>query len=233
MLILDFDGVVLDSEPQLNALLCRLLSSHSVSLTAEEALQRFTGVASAECLAGVERDFGVSLPAELGETYHRESLALYASGALPVVPGLRELLAALQRPVGIASGSQRAKIEAGLLAHGLERAFGGRIVSAHEVPRGKPHPDVYLEAARRFGAEPGACLAIEDSPTGARAARAAGIRVFGLVGVCSAQALAAAGAEPIADLGELITHPALAGWLSQPQPAAQASSGVPRAEPCR
>ena len=219
MLIFDFDGVVLDSEPQLNALLCRLLAPHGVSLNTDEALRRFTGVASAECLAGVERDFGISLPADLGETYHRESLALYAAGALPVVPGLRELLAALQRPIAIASGSQRAKIEAGLRVHGLEQAFGGRIVSAHEVPRGKPHPDVYLEAARRFGSRPDACLAIEDSPTGARAAHAAGIRVFGLVGICSAEALAAAGAEPITDLRALIVHPALAGWL---QPAAGA-----------
>lgn len=216
MLIFDFDGVVLDSEPQLNALLCSLLASHGVSLSTDEALRRFTGVASAECLAGVERDFGVSLPADLGETYHRESLALYARGALPVVPGLRELLAALQRPVAIASGSQRAKIEAGLRVHGLEQVFAGRIVSAHEVPRGKPHPDVYLEAARRFGVDPRACLAIEDSPTGAQAACAAGIRVFGLVGICSADVLASAGAEPITDLRELIVHPALAGWLRQP-----------------
>nr|WP_282452611.1 HAD family phosphatase [Lysobacter sp. CAU 1642] len=213
-MILDFDGVVLDSEPRLNALLCGLLAEQGISLSVEQALRRFTGVASAECLAGIERDFGVRLPGDLGERYHEASLALYASGALPLLPGLVELLDALRRPVAIASGSQRRKIEAGLRAHGLEARFAGRIVSAHEAPRGKPHPDVYLEAARRCSTRPADCIAVEDSPTGARAAAAAGIRVFGLIGIWDAASLAAAGAEPIQRLTDLLRRPELAPWWS-------------------
>lgn len=206
MLIFDFDGVIVDSEPQLNALFCRLLAPLGVQLSLEQAMQRFTGVASAECVAGIERDFGLRLPATLGQDFYEQSLALYASGAMPLLPGLHELLAGLARPFCIASGSQRPKIAAGLRAHGLDALFGERFVSAHEVPRGKPHPDVYLEAARRFGADPADCLAVEDSPTGVQAARAAGMRVFGLVGQFDAATLVAAGAEPVARLDHLLAR---------------------------
>lgn len=204
MLIFDFDGVILDSEPHLNALMCRLLAAQGVQLSLEQAMRRFTGVAGADCLRGIERDFNLRLPVDLGERYDRESLALYASGALPILPGLHTLLAGLARPFCIASGSRRSKIAAGLRAHGLDALFGERFVSAHEVARGKPYPDVYLEAARRFAADPAACLAVEDSPTGVQAARAAGMRVFGLVGQFDSDALSAAGAEPIGRLDQLL-----------------------------
>jgi len=78
-------------------------------------------------------------------------------------------------PLGLASSSNHEVIEAVLAAGGIAACF--RVaVSSEEVLRGKPAPDVYLEAARRLGVEPGACAAIEDSHNGIRSAKAAGMR---------------------------------------------------------
>jgi beta-phosphoglucomutase-like phosphatase (HAD superfamily) len=78
--------------------------------------------------------------------------------------------------VAIASGAHPAIIRAAVEAAGLASLFR-TIVSADDVPRGKPAPDVYLEAARRLGVAPARCLVIEDSRNGVLAGRAAGARV--------------------------------------------------------
>jgi beta-phosphoglucomutase-like phosphatase (HAD superfamily) len=82
-------------------------------------------------------------------------------------------------PLALASSSNRPLIDAVLAAAGLARCFRAT-VSSEEVPRGKPAPDVFLEAARRLGVPPERCAAIEDSANGLRAAHAAGMRVVAL-----------------------------------------------------
>jgi HAD superfamily hydrolase (TIGR01509 family) len=97
---------------------------------------------------------------------------------LPLLPHAEEAVrgASERWPVGLASSSNRPLIDLVLEVAGLAAAF--RVtVSSEEVDRGKPAPDVYLEAARRLDAEPGGCVAIEDSPNGIRSASAAGMRV--------------------------------------------------------
>jgi HAD superfamily hydrolase (TIGR01509 family) len=83
---------------------------------------------------------------------------------------------AAEHPVAVASSAHPAVIEAALEATGLAGTFAV-VVSSDEVAHGKPAPDVYLEAARRLECEPAACLVIEDSLNGVRAARAAGMTV--------------------------------------------------------
>jgi HAD superfamily hydrolase (TIGR01509 family) len=82
-------------------------------------------------------------------------------------------------PLGLATSSNREIIDLFLELSGLRDAFTVTL-SSEEVERGKPSPDVYLEAARRLGAEPGRCAAIEDSENGIRAAKSAGMRVIAL-----------------------------------------------------
>src|SRR4051794_7126220 len=97
---------------------------------------------------------------------------------LPLADGAVEAVERLARrwPLGLASSSNRELIDAVLEASGLARYF--RVtVSSEEVARGKPAPDVYLEAARRLEVAPERCAAVEDSHSGIRAARAAGMRV--------------------------------------------------------
>lgn len=101
------------------------------------------------------------------------------AGAEPL-PGARELVGALRgRPIAVASNSPHAFVAAALEAAGLADAFGV-VVTADQVPEAKPAPDTYLEACRRLGARPAGSVALEDSPTGVAAARAAGLYVVGV-----------------------------------------------------
>jgi HAD superfamily hydrolase (TIGR01509 family) len=95
---------------------------------------------------------------------------------LPLLPGAIEAVRRIgQRwPLALASSANRVVIDEVLAIAGLTDAFGAT-VSSEEVPRGKPAPDVYLEAARRLGQPPGACAAVEDSANGIRSALAAGM----------------------------------------------------------
>ena len=106
------------------------------------------------------------------EAYRRE---------LPLLPGA---VAAVRRaaaafPLGLASSSNREVFEEVLELAGIAECFSAT-VSAEEVERGKPAPDVYLEAARRLGAVPGRCTAVEDSHAGIRSAKSAGMRVVAI-----------------------------------------------------
>jgi HAD superfamily hydrolase (TIGR01509 family) len=102
----------------------------------------------------------------------------YRAEGPPRIPGAVEAarrIAALY-PVAVASGAPRRLIDVALAAAGLDDMVQ-IVVSADDVAHGKPAPDVYLEAARRLGVEPGRCLVVEDSANGLRAARAAGMVV--------------------------------------------------------
>jgi len=104
------------------------------------------------------------------ERYRREG-APRIDGAVEAVRRI-----AADRPVAVASSAHAEVIAAALEATGLTDVFDV-VVSSDEVAHGKPAPDVYLEAARRLGREPAACLVVEDSYNGVRSARAAGMTV--------------------------------------------------------
>ena len=100
---------------------------------------------------------------------------------LPLLHGAREAVERLAArwPLGLASSSNRELIDLVLDVSGLARFF--RVtVSSEEVPRGKPAPDVYLEAARRLDVAPESCTAVEDSSNGIRSAKAAGMRIVAI-----------------------------------------------------
>ena len=117
------------------------------------------------------------LMAEVVELVHEE-----IAGGVDLRPGARSLLEALAAagvPYALASNSSRRFIDEVLDRAGIASLLQVT-VSAGEVAAPKPAPDVYLEAARRLGADPARCLAFEDSPTGIHAARAAGMRVIAI-----------------------------------------------------
>jgi HAD superfamily hydrolase (TIGR01509 family) len=120
---------------------------------------------------------GERLMDELHELVMNEALAGVAPrpGALDLVERLRDA----RVPIAVASNSQREFVERTLASAGpLDGRFQA-VVSAEDVERPKPAPDIYLEACRRLSAEPGRCAAVEDSPTGVAAAVAAGMYVIG------------------------------------------------------
>jgi HAD superfamily hydrolase (TIGR01509 family) len=119
-------------------------------------------------------------PEEINREVVERLSAIYRR-ELPALPGAREAVERLAArwPLGLASSSNRELIDLVLDLLGVAPLFTAT-VSSEEVPRGKPAPDVYLEAARRLGVDPGRAAAVEDSHNGILAAKAAGMSVLAI-----------------------------------------------------
>ena len=119
-------------------------------------------------------------PGEIDAEVVRRMLTAYRE-RLPLLPGAGDAVrrVAARYPLGLASSSNRELIDTVLEVAGLTDRFAAT-VSSEEVARGKPAPDVYLEAARRLGVVPERCAAVEDSHAGIRSAKAAGMRVVAI-----------------------------------------------------
>ncbi len=142
------------------------------------ASEQMMGMSSTEWSRFMSESLGVPMePEEISEAVVALLERRYRD-RLPLLPGAREAVreAAERWPVGLASSSNRPLIDLVLDLAGLAGAFRAT-VSSEEVGRGKPAPDVYLEAARRVEVDPVGCAAIEDSPNGVRAASAAEMRI--------------------------------------------------------
>lgn len=178
--VFDLDGVLLDSEGLWDRARREVASAHGGRWQpgATEAMQ---GMSSREWSAYLRDALGVQLSArEISQEVVQRLLALYGAG-LPLLPGAVEAVTAIGRqwPLGVASSSNREVIDAVLGLAGLAGMF--RVtVSSEEVPRGKPAPDVYVEAARGLGVAPARCAAVEDSASGIRSAAAATMRVVAI-----------------------------------------------------
>ena len=102
-----------------------------------------------------------------------------------------------QGRLAVASGADRQKVEMMLAQVGLLTYFEGRVFSGHEMPRSKPHPDVYLAAAQHLAVNPARCLVVEDTVTGVQAGVAAGATVWGYAVLGQGEDLMAAGASKL------------------------------------
>jgi HAD superfamily hydrolase (TIGR01509 family) len=181
-IIFDFDGVIADSEVRANRTLAESLTAIGLPTTYEECLRDYCGHNWQETERRIVARFGRPLPADFREQHRARAQIRFAEGFAPV-PGAPAFLDGLgDRPRAIASSSSPAYIAASLDRFGLAHHFGRHVYSADGWERGKPHPDIYLAAAKGLGLDPAACLAIEDSPIGARAALAAGMTVIGFCG---------------------------------------------------
>jgi HAD superfamily hydrolase (TIGR01509 family) len=176
--IFDLDGTLVDSEPNYYEAGRQILAEHGVPDYTWGDHERYVGISTLDTIADWKRRYDLSAPTEeLFAAKNRRYLEL-ARAATPVYPEMRkfvELLASEKVPMAVASGSSPEAIAAILTATGLD-AFLRTVVSADEVPHGKPAPDVFLEAARRLGAAPADCAVVEDAAPGAAAAHAAGMR---------------------------------------------------------
>ena len=178
--VFDLDGVLIDSERLWDQARREVATGHSGHWRAD-ATAAMLGMSSVEWSEYMRDTLAVDLPpdqivdlvvANLTEQYRRR---------LPLIPGALEAVRRIGRrwPLALASSAGRPVIDTVLAVAGLQREFQVTVAS-EEVPRGKPAPDVYLEAARRLGQPPRACAAVEDSDNGIRSALAAGLRVVAI-----------------------------------------------------
>ncbi|MER6304009.1 HAD family hydrolase [Kitasatospora sp. NPDC001539] len=203
LVIFDCDGVLVDSEVIAVRVLVRLGEEYGWPLTGAEAIERFVGRSEAANNALVAERLGAEVAAVWGKRF-RELHAEAVDAELAPVDGLPEALDAITLPTCVASSGTHEKMRHTLGRTGLYERFEGRIFSATEVGRGKPAPDLFLHAARTMGVDPAACVVVEDSEPGVRAARAAGMRALGYAGgVTAAERLAGPGTVVFDDMREL------------------------------
>jgi HAD superfamily hydrolase (TIGR01509 family) len=178
--IFDLDGVLLDSEQVWNQAKEELVRERG-GRWLDRAPRDMMGMSSPEWSAYLRDELGVDLePGEISDDVVARVERIYRD-ELPMLGGAAEAVERLAErwPLGLASSSNREIIDLFIELSGLAGRFAVTI-SSEEVARGKPAPDVYLEAALRLGVEPASCVAIEDSENGIRAARAAGMAVLAL-----------------------------------------------------
>ena len=180
--IFDCDGVLVDSEPLSMRVDVQILAENGVVMSEAEAHRRFVGRTFAAMLDEMQREFGVTFPADASAQKDLRLLKLYETD-LRAVDGVESALEALgPQHFSVASNSPFERVETALRITGLTRFFGNRITTFEHVARGKPEPDVFIEAARRAGYAPADCIVVEDSVTGVTAAHRAGCHVLGFTG---------------------------------------------------
>jgi histidinol dehydrogenase len=202
--LFDFDGVLVDSEADHFRAFAAVLAPFGIRLTREIYDRRYLAFDDRRAIREMLADAGPGAaaarmrrgtvaggarrrpPVPSPEVLVRRKQALFrrlTGGASPLLPGAARLVRTLGRagaPLAVVSGAARAEVLASLRRGGILDRFA-TIVTAEDVERSKPDPEGYLLALRHLGCEGGeGCVAIEDSPGGIRAARAAGLRVAGV-----------------------------------------------------
>ncbi len=204
LVIFDCDGVLVDSEGPSNRVVAIEISKLGWPMTEAESTALFIGHRLSDIPPVVEARLGHPVPDGWVEHLRQRLIAVFDT--LETIPGAADALraaSALGLPYRVASNSSHEEMDVKFRHTGLARLIAGRQHSARDVPRGKPFPDVFLAAAAAEGVPPAACLVVEDSVPGVKAAVAAGMAVVGLDLHGDGAALRAAGATPVRALSEL------------------------------
>ena len=181
LIIFDCDGVLVDSEVLSCNCLCEALAHHGIELSVNNAIELFVG-RSMVALHEHYRALGKHLPDEFSIELKGSVREAFTRALLPI-DGIAAVLDGLRAPVCVASSSDLDRLCFSLEVTGLSRYFGGdRIYSSQMVKHGKPAPDLFLHAASAMQADPRRTLVIEDSVSGVKAAKAAGMTVWGFTG---------------------------------------------------
>jgi HAD superfamily hydrolase (TIGR01509 family) len=205
LVIFDCDGVLVDSEHISNRVLSETITKVGLPMTAHDAHRLFAG----GTLEGVRSHVEAALDRRLEDTWLDAFLVertLAFERELTLVEGAREAVEAVVDAgikVCVASQGRVEKTRHTLGLTGLLPFFEGRIYSAKMVPRPKPFPDLFLHAAAAAGCPPSACVVIEDSRTGVRAAVSAGMHVLAYVPDGGGEALRAEGGYVFSRMGEV------------------------------
>ena len=193
--LFDCDGVLVDSEPLTGAVLQDNLARHGLDLAEDELTDLFLGRAMPDVMR-TARAHGAALPEDWLDGLYSEIYARLGKAVEPI-PGISAVLDALDAGgIGYAVGSNgpHQKMRVSLGRTGLLPRLQGRIVSREDVAKPKPAPDIYLRGAAMLGVAAERCIVVEDSPSGAQAASAAGMTCLGFVAATDADRM-----RPICD----------------------------------
>ncbi len=211
LVIFDCDGVLVDTEPTSNRILCALLCEHGDAIDIPTTIEVFKGRSMASCTTLITERLG-RMPADFWEQYVARTNRAFEEHVAPI-PHVVTALDAIPAATCVASSGRYAKMQITLGQIGLWDRFLGRIYCAADVARGKPAPDLFQYAARQMGIAADRAVVIEDSLPGVVAARAAGMIAFGYAPpgtpATAQTALADAGAALFSDMREL---PGLLGF---------------------
>ena len=179
--ILDLDGIIIDSEPVHQRAFEQLLARHGIDhkFSEKEYGRHFVGIPVYENARRLIEQFGLKMTAQevLAEREQIYETMLGKPANLIPMPGVFALLDDLRArglPLGVASGSPRNQVDAVLSGLKIAARFRA-VVTGTDVPHTKPAPDVYLRATGELGIAPAKCVAIEDSATGITSAKTAGL----------------------------------------------------------
>jgi mannitol-1-/sugar-/sorbitol-6-/2-deoxyglucose-6-phosphatase len=176
--IFDLDGVLADSEPWWNQIDAKLLAEHGVSYRGEYH-RNVLGVSYRLAVEFYKNAFHISASVEELMRRRGEIATDYFANRVGLFPSAKttlEQLREMKLPLALATSSVSASARPLLDRTGIRSLFNV-VITGDEVQQGKPHPDIYLRAAKKLGISPEACLVIEDSLAGIAAGKAANMRV--------------------------------------------------------
>jgi len=205
LVIFDCDGVLVDSERIANAVMVAHMAQAGWSITEAESRKRFIGKRMVDVTTAIEANTGRKLADSWLADFEAARDIAFTTQLKPVA-GITDVLHRLKTagiPFCVASSGSHAKMRHSLGLTGLLPLLEDHLFSATEVARGKPHPDIFLHAAARMGHASSDCVVVEDTPTGAAAAKAAGMRCFGYAADSDAATLIAYGAICFTAMAEL------------------------------
>ncbi len=175
LIMLDCDGVLVDTEPTTNQALADNLSGYGMTVTAQDCIEMFVG-GTLPGVGDIVRAKGITLPETWVEEIYEAVFESLRAG-VPTFPGVMAFLDAADQAgieTCVISNGPMAKMEISLGPSGLWDRMAGRIYSCHEHGPAKPDPGMLLSAAKRFGAEPSECIMVDDSVSGLTAGKRAG-----------------------------------------------------------
>ena len=181
LVIFDCDGVLVDSETVAFQTDNDMVRSLGLDWTIEACMQKFLGRSTKSCVEVIEAALGRPVPDGWVEAWHGAMHDSLRRNGVPPISGIFEALDALEAarvPYCVASSGEMEKMDITLGSSGLMPRVAGRIYNSAMVARGKPAPDLFLYAAKSMGAQPAACVVVEDSVAGVSAGIAAGMRVM-------------------------------------------------------
>jgi HAD superfamily hydrolase (TIGR01509 family) len=206
LVIFDCDGVLVDSESISNRVLAAALTREGLPTTVEVARRDYQGLLLRDIVASAQRKLGRELPQGWLEQFERARAGAFRRSLAPVHGAAYAVrrIASAGIAVCVASQGKLEKTDLTLDIAGLDDLFPAETrFSAYDVGRGKPYPDLFLQAAATMKASAPRCAVVEDSRSGIAAAVAAGMRAIGYAADGEEVALRNAGGEILHSLDEL------------------------------